>query len=972
MFDTLGRLVLRYRWVFVGAWLAAAIGFGALGPSLSKVGSADETSFLPKDAESLAARNLVKTAFPSDAAPSQALIVFSRIGGLTDADRSAIEGLRKYFEGAGHPDGVVGYVTVESAPSLATMMRSSDGVVELARIDLGTPSFLPGTNAAVDAIREHLAGQGVLPGGLVAEVTGQAGIGRDYLKAIQDGTDRTTLVTILLVVLVLLVIYRAPLAALVPLITIGAAFLVARGLLGFLAQGGWQLSSVLDSFIVVLVFGVGTDYTIFLISRFREELGRHGHEDAVRVTVGRISAVITASAATVIVGLTSMVAARFGMIQTTGPALAIVIFITLMAGLTLTPSLLAIFGRRLFWPIHERTRTAGDETRGFWAALARRITSRPGLLAGAVLVILAIPILGLPQLRQNFDVLNELPAGAESRQGFESLSRHLAAGQLMPLTVLVKAPAGSSASLMDQDGLARVGALEESIAGLPDVRSVSSLVDPMGEGKTSDLLRPSVQLPATAEAFRKPPSTDINDQLSDESLAGIASADSYVSGLADAFPGERDAVAWKAATADLATIHQGLVNARKQALVVNQLDLVAAQLQAAAASPAQSASDVSTQLAGLKAYLEELGAAQPAATSQASYQTALGAVEALSTNADPITALRLLGSIKELSGWFAAQPTPIYFAPTSVKPDAATIASQQAMTQARSRLPDELDRLSAELGSTVLYAPPSLETAYVSKAGDVTRLYVTTATDPYDTKSFDTVRSLRSLLAADASIKAMPAGTAAVQTYVGGATAEFTDVQDTISADFLRVAAITIVGILIVLILLLRALVAPVYLVLTVLLSYAMSLSLSALILQRVFGQAGINYFIPLMVFVLLVALGSDYNIFLMSRVREESSVRPLRPGIRVASARTGTVITSAGLILAGTFGALVTSPLQLLFQVGLTVALGVLIDTFVVRSLLVPAITAYVGEWAWWPWHRRPSQPDERDPSAQTGRLEP
>jgi RND superfamily putative drug exporter len=192
---------------------------------------------------------------------------------------------------------------------------------------------------------------------------------------------------------------------------------------------------------------------------------------------------------------------------------------------------------------------------------------------------------------------------------------------------------------------------------------------------------------------------------------------------------------------------------------------------------------------------------------------------------------------------------------------------------------------------------------------------------------------------------------------VGGATAEYVDVQDTLSADFLRVAAITILGILIVLILLLRALVAPIYLVLTVLLSYAMSLSLSALILQHIFGQAGINYFIPLMVFVLLVALGSDYNIFLMSRVREESSTGDLRSGIRVASARTGTVITSAGLILAGTFGALVTSPLQLLFQVGLTVALGVLIDTFVVRSLLVPAITAVIGERAWWPWHRRTTE---------------
>jgi RND superfamily putative drug exporter len=133
-----------------------------------------------------------------------------------------------------------------------------------------------------------------------------------------------------------------------------------------------------------------------------------------------------------------------------------------------------------------------------------------------------------------------------------------------------------------------------------------------------------------------------------------------------------------------------------------------------------------------------------------------------------------------------------------------------------------------------------------------------------------------------------------------------------------------------------------------------MSLSVSALILQRIFGQPGLNYFIPLMVFVLLVALGSDYNIFLMSRVREESATRGLLPGIRAASARTGTVITSAGLILAGTFGALVSSPLQLLFQVGLAVALGVLIDTFVVRSLLVPALTAYIGERAWWPFHRR------------------
>jgi RND superfamily putative drug exporter len=960
MFDRLGWLVLRLRYVFVAGWLIAAALFGTLAPSLSQAGFADETSFLPRDAESLAARVVIASAFPADSAASTALIVFSRPSGLTDADRVAVEGLRGYFEGANHPDAVKAYVTAERTTSLASMLRSSDGVVELARIDFDTPSFLPRTNTAINTIRAHLASSGVLPVGLAAQITGQAGIGRDYLQAIEDGTSRTTLVTILLVVIVLMLIYRAPLAALAPLITIGSAFLVARGILGFLAQGGWQLSSVLDSFIVVLVFGVGTDYTIFLISRFREELGRHDHDEALRVTVSRISAVITASAATVVVGLASMVVARFGMIQTTGPALAITIVVTLLAGLTLTPSLLAIFGRRLFWPAHAATRTVADEDRGFWAALARRITARPGLLAAVVLVVLAVPALGLPQLKENFDVLNELPAGAESRMGFETLSRHLAEGQLMPLTVLVKAPPGSN-PFTSPPGLADIGALERAIAALPDIQSVRSVVDPLGEGKVSDLLRPSVQLSQTAAAFRKPSSTDINVQLGDASLAGVESAASYVRGLGTAYAMPSEDLLGET-SADLATLENGLVAARAQALVSNQLEAIINQVQAAVSGGAASAADTATQLAALKSYLNELGTADPAVKSVAAYQSAENAVSVLASSSDPIAFVQLVGSLGDLSTWFRAQPAAFYFAPSSVKPTVDQVAAEQAMAAARTRLPDELDRLAANFRDN-LYAPPDLREAYVSADGTVARLYVTTTTNPYDTKSFQTVRDLQALLAkdpgnfeADIVVRDGPrtGQTSAMQYFVGGSTAEFADVQDTISADFLRVAAITIAGILIVLILLLRALVAPVYLVLTVLLSYAMSLSVSAIILQHFFGQPGMNYFIPLMVFVLLVALGSDYNIFLMSRVREESATRGLLPGIRVASARTGTVITSAGLILAGTFGALVTSPLQLLFQVGLAVALGVLIDTFVVRSLLVPAITAFIGERAWWPFHRR------------------
>ena len=185
-----------------------------------------------------------------------------------------------------------------------------------------------------------------------------------------------------------------------------------------------------------------------------------------------------------------------------------------------------------------------------------------------------------------------------------------------------------------------------------------------------------------------------------------------------------------------------------------------------------------------------------------------------------------------------------------------------------------------------------------------TRFYLTTTDDPYSQSAFGAVRAAQDVLAA-----AAPGFGPHASAYLGGPTAEFADVQAVLARDFQQVAIVTIIGILIVLMILLRAFVAPLYLVGTVLLSCATALGLSAWFFQSVLGQAGVSFYLPLLVFVLLVALGSDYNIFLMSRVREESAARPIRDGIRIASGRTGAVITSAGLILAGTFGSMVTAP---------------------------------------------------------------
>jgi putative drug exporter of the RND superfamily len=149
--------------------------------------------------------------------------------------------------------------------------------------------------------------------------------------------------------------------------------------------------------------------------------------------------------------------------------------------------------------------------------------------------------------------------------------------------------------------------------------------------------------------------------------------------------------------------------------------------------------------------------------------------------------------------------------------------------------------------------------------------------------------------------------------------------------------------------LLLRSLVAPLYLLATTVLSYFATLGLSTLVFQDLLHQGGVGGSVPFFLFVFLVALGIDYNIYLMARVREESAELGLHEGTVHALGRTGGVITSAGIILAGTFAALMTLPLRDLFQVGFAVAVGVLLDTFVVRSLMVPSIVLLLGRWNWW-----------------------
>jgi uncharacterized membrane protein YdfJ with MMPL/SSD domain len=351
------------------------------------------------------------------------------------------------------------------------------------------------------------------------------------------------------------------------------------------------------------------------------------------------------------------------------------------------------------------------------------------------------------------------------------------------------------------------------------------------------------------------------------------------------------------------------------------------------------------------AWLDALGAGHPFVTADGSWAAATEARTALT---GALAALAVPGADPEAAAGHAGRAV------------AAAGELARVLSAAAARLeahPDEDWFLARGLVGAGGAQVERLVAAFVGPDRHVARISAVATDDPYSSAASETVGRVRSAIAA------LPAAEGS-RYLVGGPTAEFADIHTTMEADFPIVAALTVLGILAVLILLLRSLVAPLYLVATVLLSYVTTIHLAGFIFEEVLGQPGMNTYLPLIVFVLLGALGSDYTIFVTSRIREESSTGDLRAGIRRASARTGTVVTSAGVILAGTFGSLMTAPLLILFQIGFAVALGVLIDTFVVRSILVPALAAAFGEWSWWPSRRRgaPAPPAADRPAALPG----
>ncbi|MEU6123374.1 MMPL family transporter [Streptomyces sp. NPDC047123] len=506
MFSGLGRFVVRRPWWIILAWVVAAGAVISLAPKLTS--SSDEASFLPDHYESIRAADVQEKDFPKQQNIG-AIIVFQRSDGgkLTAADSAAVGRVSRQLQDRKVPE-VQAVVPGEVSPN--KLVQTS--VVAMPKI---TDPEDTAQQDAVKTLRDDLKPE--LKGtGLTAGITGSAAQALDE----SDASERAGLLvgvgTIVIIVVLLLVIFRSPIIALLPVVLIGLISPMATGLIASANKAfDMKADSSIQELLTVVLFGVGTDYILFLLFRYREAL-RAGEDPKSGMVhaVERVGEAITSAAGAVIVAFAALTLSSLGMLRSMGPALAIAVFVTLLAGLTLVPAVVSLLGTKVFWPSKSWQREPHGT--GF-ARLGAAIARKPAVWALVSALFMGALTLGALGYRANFDLAgSSLPKDKESMVALDDLQKGFPAGTTDPTSVYLSSttdrpvPPEQAAAfrerLSDVPGVGEVGPPRPS----PDRTTASYSVilsDPPASddalATVKDRLRPTAheQAPAGTQAL---------------------------------------------------------------------------------------------------------------------------------------------------------------------------------------------------------------------------------------------------------------------------------------------------------------------------------------------------------------------------------------------------------------------------------------------------------------------------------------
>jgi len=920
-------------------WIAVAVLVNVLAPQLEVVGELHSAPMAPEDAPSMVAMKLMGANFKEFDSNSTIMIVVEGQKPLgPDAHAYYDEIIRKLRQDPKHIQHIQDFWgdTLTAAGA-----QSADGKASYVMLNLAGEQGQTLANEGVESVRKVIE-ETKAPPGVQAYVAGPAALTDDLHVIGNASLAQITLFTLIAIAGMLLVVYRSIRTTLIQLFLTFIGLLTARGVISVLAShDAFGLTTFAGNILTMLAIAAATDYGIFIFGRYREARASGlDRDDAYYTTFKSVAPVIVGSGLTIAGATYCLSFARLPYFSTMGAPVAIGMVVVVASAVTLGPAVLFLGSRvGLFeWKRPPKGR--------FWRRVGTIVVRWPAPVLVASAFVVLIGLVAVPGYKPAYNDRYYLPADAPTNIGFAAADRHFTQARMNPDILMVEAdhdmrnPADMlvlnkiSSNVMHTEGIAMVQNITRPL-GIP-IQHSSIPFQTSVQGQTNNMNLPfqrdqlANQLKTIDETNR---SIDILEQqyqlsLEQTKLTQDSAAKSQallqtteelrdnIANFDDQFRPLRNYFYWEPHCFDIP-----LCNATRNLFdALDGIDRVTDQTGAVQVNTDQLA-DLAPKLTAL---LPQTIASMKASRdlSLASYNSQKALLDQLEASNNTALAMG--------AAFDGAKNDDLFFLP-----------------------PEAFDNPDFKRGLVMFLSPD----------GKSARMFITHESDPATVDGIKRVEGERK--AAQEAMKMSSLSNAKI--YLGGVAATYKDMADGARYDLLIAVVSSLTLIFMIMLILTRSAVAAFVIVGTAASSIAASFGISVLLWQDLFGIQ-VQWLVMLMSVIILLAVGSDYNLLLVSRFKDEIHAG-LKTGIIRSMAGTGGVVTSAGLVFAATMAAMMGSKLIVLAQMGSTIAIGLLVDTFVVRSFLMPSIATLLGRWFWWPqvvyprgdYHFLPPQPRRR-----------
>ncbi|MCJ8013089.1 MMPL family transporter [Paenibacillus sp. KQZ6P-2] len=467
-------------WTVLISWIVIILILSLAAPSSKPYAVNSGEGSVHNDTPSTVAQQIMDEHFPTKDGLT-ALLVFHDPNKISDADRTVISDISKWLSSADKPQYVSAALPFHQPPkNVQDKMLSEDQTTMILNVSLQKDLQSSENYDTMQQIRDHVKDMNT--GSLQMEITGPAGIASDTTTLFKNADFVLMLATIVLILVILIVIYRSPLLAVMPLIISGMVYMVVDHIIGLGGKYGWFVVEKQSlSIMMILLFAVLTDYCLFIIARFREELRKTEKHEAMKQALTHVAEPILFSGGTVLMAMIILFTAIFKPYNHFAPVFSIAMVIILIGGVTLIPALFTLLGRKAFWPFVPKVGPdqAKSKKESTWNKIGSFVTRKPAFTAGVLLVLLLASSVNLFGMKYSFNLMKSFPENISSRQGFEILEQQFPPGQLAPVTVLLKADHPIN---VDDKFVKQVASLSDKLKSEGRISSISPVITPEQAG----------------------------------------------------------------------------------------------------------------------------------------------------------------------------------------------------------------------------------------------------------------------------------------------------------------------------------------------------------------------------------------------------------------------------------------------------------------------------------------------------------